>query len=89
MAYLARPHAAFVQTEDYFPGHIGKVYRDIAVRDSLAIVAEQERARTEALRKELEAIKKAQADSLAAQAGPSPSDSLATLAGAAEDRCRA
>ncbi len=80
MAYLARPHAAFVQTEDYFPGHIGKVYRDIAVRDSLAIVAEQERVRTEALRKELEAIKKAQADSLAAQAGPSPSDSLASLA---------
>ena len=65
MAYLARPHAVFVQTEDYFPGHIGKIHRDIAIRDSLAIVAEQERARTEALRKELEAIKKAQADSLA------------------------
>ena len=65
MAYLARPHAVFVQTEDYFPGHIGKIHRDIAIRDSLAIVAEQERARTEALRRELEAIKKAQADSLA------------------------
>ena len=24
MAYLARPHAAFRQTDDYFPGHIGK-----------------------------------------------------------------
>ena len=82
MAYLARPHAVFVQTEDYFPGHIGKIHRDIAIRDSLAIVAEQERARTEALRKELEAIKKAQADSLAALSDSLsvPSDSLATLA---------
>ncbi len=67
MAYLARPHAVFVQTEDYFPGHIGKVYRDIALRDSLAIEQERERQRTEALRKELEALKKAQADSLAAK----------------------
>ena len=68
MAYLARPHATFVQTEDYFPGHIGKVYRDIALRDSLAIEQERERQRTEALRKELEALKKAQADSLSARA---------------------
>ena len=72
MAYLARPHAAFVQTEDYFPGHIGKVYRDIALRDSLAIEQEREHQRTEALRKELEAFKQAQADSLTARA-----DSLA------------
>ena len=81
MAYLARPHAVFVQTEDYFPGHIGKVYRDIALRDSLAIEQERERQRTEALRKELEVLKKAQADSVTARADSLavPSDSTVIL----------
>ena len=51
-SYLARPHAAFVQTEDYFPGYINKVYRDIAIRDSLAVVRQREREAQEALEKE-------------------------------------
>ena len=60
LRYLARPHATFVQTEDYFPGYINKIHRDIAIRDSLEVVREQERREWEALRKEL----KAQEDSL-------------------------
>ena len=57
-SYLARPHTEFKQTEIYFPGHIRKIYRDIAIRDSLQVVREQERQRT---RQE-----EAQADTLAA-----------------------
>ena len=52
LSYLARPHAAFVQTEDYFPGYINKVYRDIAIRDSLEVVRQKQRKEQEALRKE-------------------------------------
>lgn len=50
-AYLARPHTEFRQTNDYFPGYIKKVYRDIAIRDSLQVVRQREEQR----RKELEA----------------------------------
>ena len=39
--YLARPHASFKQTNLYFPGYIGKVHRDIAVRDSLQVVRQR------------------------------------------------
>ena len=39
--YLARPHTTFTQTEIYFPGYIKKVYRDIAIRDSLEVVRKQ------------------------------------------------
>ena len=42
-AYLARPHTTFRQTDIYFPGHVKKIYRDIAIRDSLQV--ERERAR--------------------------------------------
>ena len=42
-AYLARPHTSFRQTDIYFPGHVKKIYRDIAIRDSLQV--ERERAR--------------------------------------------
>ena len=47
MMYLARPHTTFTQTEIYFPGYIKKVYRDIAIRDSLEVVRKraQERLR--------------------------------------------
>ena len=41
--YLARPHTTFRQTDIYFPGHVKKIYRDIAIRDSLQV--ERERAR--------------------------------------------
>jgi hypothetical protein len=36
--YLARPHAEFKETNLYFPGHINKIYKDIAYRDSMAVV---------------------------------------------------
>ena len=44
-SYLARPHTTFTQTEIYFPGYIKKVYRDIAIRDSLEVVRKQAQAR--------------------------------------------
>ena len=53
LSYIARPHAAFVQTEDYFPGYINKLYRDIAIRDSLEVVRRQQRREQEALQQEL------------------------------------
>ena len=37
-SYLARPHTQFKQTDKYFPGHIKKIYKDIAYRDSMAVV---------------------------------------------------
>ena len=49
-SYLARPHTKFTQTDIYFPGHIKKVYRDIALRDSLKV----ERSREEQRRKAAE-----------------------------------
>ena len=42
-SYLARPHAKFKETESYFPGHIKQIYKEIAIRDSLAV----ERSRRE------------------------------------------
>ena len=36
--YLARPHAKFKETDIYFPGHIKKIYKDIAYRDSMAVI---------------------------------------------------
>ena len=37
-SYLARPHTDFKQTDVYFPGHVKKIYKDIAYRDSMAVV---------------------------------------------------
>ena len=37
-SYLARPHAQFKETDIYFPGHIKKIYKEIAYRDSMAVV---------------------------------------------------
>ena len=37
-SYLARPHAQFKETNIYFPGHIKKIYKDIAYRDSMAVI---------------------------------------------------
>ena len=69
-SYLDRPHAKFVQTNTYFPGYINKVYRDIAIRDSLQVVRQrQEQARKDSL-------ERVQADSLALV--PAPADSLLT-----------
>ena len=83
-SYLARPHANFVQTDDYFPGYIKQVYRDIAIRDSLQVVRQREEQRRKELEKQ--ALKDslamadtlAVADSLARQADiPAPADTLA------------
>ena len=65
-AYLARPHTTFTQTEIYFPGYIKKVYRDIAIRDSLEVVRKQAQIRLE------DSLAVALPDSLAV-----PADSLA------------
>jgi hypothetical protein len=37
-SYLARPHAQFKETDIYFPGHTKRIYKDIAYRDSMAVV---------------------------------------------------
>lgn len=58
-SYLARPHAEFTQTNTYFPGYIKKVYRDIAIRDSLQVVRQRENQRIR------DSIARAEADSLA------------------------
>lgn len=42
--YLARPHAKFAYTDDYFPGYLNRIYREIAVRDSLEVVRRREEA---------------------------------------------
>ncbi len=57
-SYLARPHAQFHHTDTYFPGHIRKVYRDIAIRDSLKVVRAREAQRVR------DSIDRAHADSL-------------------------
>ena len=84
-SYLARPHTRFTQTDIYFPGHIKKVYRDIAIRDSLKVVRSREEHRRKAaeeaaLRDSLAAV---QADSTSVQAdslitAQAPADSLST-----------
>ncbi len=40
-SYLARPHTTFTHTEIYFPGHINRIYRDIAIRDSLKVLRDR------------------------------------------------
>ncbi len=61
-SYLARPHTTFTQTEIYFPGYIKKVYRDIAIRDSLEVVRKQAQAALQ------DSLAKVVPDSLAVQA---------------------
>ena len=81
LSYLARPHTTFEQTEEYFPGYINKLYRDIAIRDSLQVVREQQRKEQEALQKEMAAADalKTPADTLnntATDTLVTPADSL-------------
>ena len=85
LSYLARPHTTFVQTEEYFPGYINKLYRDIAIRDSLQVVREQQRKEQEALLKKLAAADtlKTPADTLNQSVTDTllaPADSLAAPA---------
>lgn len=58
ISYLAHPHAQFKQTETYFPGYISKVYRDIAIRDSLEVVRQRQKEELELMtRQEVETPK--------------------------------
>ena len=83
-SYLSRPHADFKQTNLYFPGYIKKVYRDIAVRDSLRVVREREKAAADSLSKLPPADSLAADDSLKVVSdsltAKSPVDSLAAPA---------
>lgn len=73
-SYEARPRATFVQTEKYFPGYIGDIYRQIEVRDSLRVVRERDRAIAEQ-----HAAERARLDSLALADSLQLADSLAVL----------
>ncbi len=86
-SYAARPRATFVQTERYFPGYIGDIYRQIEVRDSLRAVRQREQAIAERRAEErarLDSIARADslvlADSLAVRDSLALVDSLATAA---------
>ena len=76
-SYLARPHTKFTQTDIYFPGHIKKLYRDIALRDSLKVLRsrEEQRLKDSIARAEADSTMLAALDSLAA-----PADSTAAIA---------
>lgn len=83
-SYAARPRATFIQTEKYFPGYIGNIYRQIEVRDSLRAVRQREQAiaeRRAAEQARLDSLALADslqlADSLALRDSLSLSDSLA------------
>lgn len=75
-SYLARPHTKFTQTDIYFPGHIKKLYRDIALRDSLKVLRsrEQQRIKDSIARAEADSTMLSALDSLAA-----PADSTAAV----------
>ena len=62
LSYLARPHAAFVETNRYFPGYINGIYKEIALRDSMEVV----RRREAELRKEAGLDETPPADTLSA-----------------------
>ena len=71
-SYEARPRATFVQTEKYFPGYIGDIYRQIEVRDSLRVVRQRDKALADR-----RAAEKARLDSLALADSLMLADSLA------------
>ncbi|MBP5333104.1 MAG: hypothetical protein J6Y66_02930, partial [Bacteroidales bacterium] len=80
-SYLARPHTRFTQTDIYFPGHIKKLYRDIALRDSLKVLRsrEQQRIKDSIARAEADSTMLSALDSLAAPAdSTAAADSIAT-----------
>ena len=79
-SYEARPRATFRQTDKYFPGYIGDIYRQIEVRDSLRVVRQREQAiadKRAAERARLDSI--ALSDSLALVDSLAVSDSLALV----------
>ena len=76
MMYLARPHTTFTQTEIYFPGYIKKVYRDIAIRDSLEVVRKRLQQR---MKDSLENVVPADSLAVPADSLAVPADSVATV----------
>ena len=72
LRYSARPRAKFKQTDIYFPGYIGDIYRQMEVRDSLRKVHERDRQIAER-----EAAAKARQDSIARLDSLQLADSLA------------
>ena len=80
-SYEARPRAKFSETDDYFPGYISGIYREIEQRDSLQLVLARERKMRKALEEERQrfvedSIKTHQADSLAKAGNLHVADSL-------------
>ena len=80
--YLARPHTEFTQTNRYFPGYVNKIYRDIAIRDSLAVARDLARKRRQdslALLPPLDSLALQPADTLQRDSlsAAAPVDSLA------------
>ena len=76
MMYLARPHTTFTQTEIYFPGYIKKVYRDIAIRDSLEVVRKRLQQR---MKDSLANVVPTDSLAVPADSLAVPADSLATV----------
>lgn len=76
--FEARPKARYIQTDIYFPGYMGNVYQQIAVRDSLKRLRERDRQLAEQRAKEQERLDSlAVADSLVAADSLAMADSLA------------
>ena len=73
-SYAARPKAKYVQTDIYFPGYMGDVYKQIAVRDSLKRLRERDRQLAEQ-----RAAEQARIDSLASVESVDLPDSLDRL----------
>ncbi len=74
-SYLARPHAQFKETDVYFPGHIKKIYKDIAYRDSMAVVkARQPKEKPTPVPEQQDNTTAAPADSSAAPTALSAAD---------------
>ena len=72
-SYLARPHAQFKETNVYFPGHINKIYKDIAYRDSMEVVKARQ-PKVKPVVKTPEETTMAPVDTVAAPAVLSPAD---------------
>ena len=73
-SYLARPHTQFKETEIYFPGHIKKIYKDIAYRDSMEVVKARQPKEKPAATPAAPAVKATPTDTTTAPPALSPAD---------------
>ncbi len=73
-SYLARPHAQFKETDIYFPGHIKQIYKDIAYRDSMAVVKARQPKGKPAAQVQPDATAVPPADTSSSSPGLSPED---------------